>query len=101
MKSDRCPTCQRPMKRTLDQNARMWAMLHKLEPIDWYGQKLHDYEWKDVLTAALKKQTAVPGIDGGFVILGAHTSEMNKREMSDLMELIAAFGSERGVEFDA
>jgi hypothetical protein len=40
----------------------------------------------------------VPNIEGtGFVALGLSTSRMTKGEMSDLMELIAAFGAERGV----
>lgn len=97
--STHCPTCGRPKVRTLDQNARMWAMLTELEPLDWYGNKLRKEEWKDVLTASLKTQRAVPGIDGGFVVLGAHTSTMSKADLSDLMELIAAFGAERGIVF--
>jgi hypothetical protein len=73
-------------------------MLHDIsDQVDWYGQKLTPEEWKDVLTAGLKKQRAVPGIDGGFVILGAHTSTMSKGDLSELIELIAAFGAEHGV----
>jgi hypothetical protein len=84
--------------RTLEQNARMWAMLGDVSTqVDWHGQKLQPEEWKDVFTAALKKQRAVPGIDGGFVILGARTSKMNKRDMGELMELMEAFGAERCV----
>jgi hypothetical protein len=42
----------------------------------------------------------VPNLDGtGFVALGLSTSRMSKRELSDLMELISAFGAERGVEW--
>jgi len=77
----------------------MWAMLHELESLNWHGQKLSAYEWKDVLTAALRKQRLVPGVDGGFVAVGVHTSQLTRQEMSDLMELIAAFGAEHGVEF--
>ena len=60
--------------------------------------KLTD-EWKDVFSAALKKQKVVPGLDGGFVVCGQSTSRMSKREFSDLVELIYAFGAERGVVF--
>lgn len=87
-------------KRTIDQNDRMWAMLTDIsKQVDWYGQKLTKEEWKDVMTAGLKKQKAVPGLDGGFVVLGAHTSRMTKQELSDLMELISAFGAEHEVEW--
>lgn len=91
--------CQIKQKtRTLEQNALMWALLSDLsKQVNWYGQKLTSDEWKDVLSASLKKQKVVPGIDGGFVVIGARTSQMTKREMSDMCELIYAFGAEQGV----
>lgn len=55
-------------------------------------------EWKDVFTAGLKRQRVVPGLDGGFVVLGARTSEMSKEEMAQLQELIEAFAVERDVD---
>ena len=95
-----CPTCGKRQKRTVDQNDRMWALLRLVSnSVVWHGQVLQPEEWKDILTASLQKQRAVPGIDGGFVILGAHTSRMTKQEMSDLMELAEAFLSEHGVEY--
>lgn len=88
--------------RSLQQNARMWAQLTDVaEQVDWYGNRLTAEEWKDVFSAALKKQRAVPGLDGGFVILGQRTSKMTKREMSDLIELMNAFCAERNVTLTA
>lgn len=93
-------TTSRSERRTLDQSARMWAMLGEIaRTVDWHGQRLIDTEWKDVFTAALKRQKVVPGLDGGFVVLGTSTRKMTKPEMSELMELMAAFGAERGVTF--
>jgi hypothetical protein len=90
----------KPRTRSLDQNAKMWAMLDDVSrQVEWYGQRLTSDEWKDVLTAALKKQKAVPGIDGGFVVIGARTRNMTIREMSDLVELMYAFGAERDVRW--
>jgi hypothetical protein len=90
----------KPRTRSLDQNAKMWAMLADLSrQVEWYGQRLTSDEWKDVLTAALKKQKAVPGIDGGFVVIGARTRNMTIREMGDLVELMYAFGAERDVQW--
>jgi len=43
----------------------------------------------------------VPGLDGSFVVLGLSTSKMTVREMSDLMELVSAFGAQQGVRFTA
>lgn len=84
------------------QNARLWAMLSDISgQVEWYGRKLTPENWKHIFTAALKKQDVVPGIDGGFVVLGQSTSKMTKAQFSELMELISAFGAERGVRFTA
>jgi hypothetical protein len=87
-------------KRSMVQNALMWCLLGELaEQVDWYGQKLTAENWKDVLTAALKKQEVVPGIEGGFVVLGTSTRKMTKLEMSELIDFIYHFGAEKGVTF--
>lgn len=91
-----------PKTRSFEQNKRMWAMLRDLShQVVWHGQKLADSEWKDVMTAALKRQKVVPGIDGGFVVLGTSTRKMTVAEMGELMELMEAFGAQQGVRFTA
>ena len=86
--------------RTMAQNSRLWAMLTDISrQVDWHGQKLTPEEFKHVFTAALSRQKVVPGIDGGFVVLGKSTSNMTKSEMSELQELMAAFGAEHQVNF--
>jgi hypothetical protein len=90
----------KPETRTLAQNARLWAMLTDVsKQVNWYGRKLSEEEWKHVFTASLAKQDVVPGIDGGFVVLGKSTSKMTKPEMSELQDLIEAFGAQQGVRF--
>lgn len=92
-------TIQEPT-RSLEQNSRLWATLRDIsEQIVWYGRKMDSESWKHVFTAALKKQVTVPGIEGGFVVLGQSTSKMRVGEMRDLIELINAFGAEHGVTF--
>ena len=87
-----------PPTRTLDQNAKLWPMLDDIsKQVNWYGKRLTREEWKDVFSAALKKQKVVPGLDGGFVVCGQHTSKMGKREFAELIELMYAFGAERSV----
>lgn len=86
--------------RSLMQNNRLWALLTDVSrQVDWYGRKLSPENWKDVFTAAMKKQDVVPGIEGGFVVLGMSTSKMTKQEMNDLQTLIEAFGVERQVKW--
>jgi len=88
--------------RSLEQNSRMWAMLTDVSrQVVWYGRKLTPEDWKHVFTASLTKQEVVPGIDGGFVVLGKSTSQMTKAEMSELQELMQAFGAQHGVKFTA
>ena len=92
----------KPSTRSLEQNSRLWAMLTEISrQVDWYGRKLTPDEWKHVFTASLKKQDVVPGLDGGFVVLGMSTSKMTRAEMCDLQTLMEAFGAERGVRFSA
>ncbi len=88
-------------KRSLDQNAKMWACLTDIAgQVVWYGQKLSADDWKDVFTASLRRARVVPGIDPGtYVPLGMRTSDMSKDEMSALIELILAFGAEHSVTF--
>lgn len=87
--------------RSTEQNAKMWATLGEIaNQVDWYGQKLTAEEWKWVLSASLKKQRAVPGVDGGFVVLGQSTSKMTIAEMSEMIELAVAFGAQQGVKFN-
>jgi hypothetical protein len=90
----------KPPTRSLDQNSMLWPVLGEISAqVNWHGQKLTDAEWKDVLTASLKRQKVVPGIDGGFVVLGSSTSKMGKAEFSELLELALAFGAQQGVRF--
>lgn len=85
-------------KRSDAQNRLMWSALGDCaKQITWHGQKLDAEAWKDMATAALKRQRVVPGIDGGFVVLGTRTSQMTKAEMTELVDFLHAFGTQQGV----
>ena len=87
-------------KRTLPQNDKMWAALTDVATqVLWHGIRLSPIDWKDMFSAAMKRSRVVPGLDGGFVVLGQRTSEMSIEELSGLIEMIHAFGAERGVKF--
>src|ERR1700747_2404168 len=91
----------RPPRRSLPQNDVMWGYLRDVaKQVEWYGSYLSPEDWKNVCTASLRQSRVVPGIEPGtYVPLGLHTSDMDKEEMSNLIELILAFGSEHGVVF--
>lgn len=89
-------------KRSLPQNDRFWAMLTDVATqLKWHGLSLSPDDWKLVFLDALNREVRiVPNIDGtGFVNLGRSSSDLSKQEMSDLMEIISAFGANHGVRF--
>src|SRR5690625_2007987 len=87
----------RPRTRSLAQNDMLWSILTDISrQVDFVvnGQmtKVSPEEVKDILTAALKRETRMAmGIDGGMVILGQRTSKMTVRQMTELIELAHAF----------
>lgn len=87
-------------RRSTEQNRKMWPMLSDIsKQVEWHNMKLAPAEWKDVFTAAIKRQKLVPGIDGGLVVIGGHTSRMSKTDFSELIESLYAFGTEHEVEW--
>ena len=86
--------------RSIEQNRLLWSCLTDISrQVEWYGETLSPDDWKHMFTASIKKQRAVVGIDGGFVVLGLSTSKMTREEMSELLELAMAFGAQKGVVF--
>ncbi|MCY1297303.1 NinB protein [compost metagenome] len=82
------------------QNRRMWAMLRDISrQVEWYGQKLSDEDWKHIFSASVQKQRAVPGLDGGFVVLGVSTRKQSKAWFNDMFLVMEGFAAERGVKF--
>lgn len=89
-------------KRTIPQNDRLWASLTDVaSQVPWHGHKLKPDDWKFIFLDALKRELRiVPNIEGnGFVNLGRSSSDLSKAEMSELLELIYAFGAQHGVTF--
>src|SRR5215510_5820934 len=89
-------------RRSLPQNDRMWAMLTDIAmQIPWHGIKLSPDDWKLIFLDALKRELRmVPNIDGsGFVNLGRSSSDLSKAEMTDMIDLMHAFGASHNVVF--
>ena len=88
-------------KRSLDQSAKMWAMLTAISrQVKWHGQHLTPDDFKLVFLDALKRDVRiVPALDDrGFVNLGRSSSTLSKEEMSDLLELIQCWAAQNGVD---
>ena len=93
-------------RRTLPQNDRMWAMLTEVArqqtwPPGPHGIKLLPNDWKLIFLDALKREVrTVPNLDStGFVNLSGSSSDLSKEEMSEMIELMTAWGTQNGVVF--
>jgi hypothetical protein len=89
-------------KRTLEQNARMWAMLTDVSrQVEHCGRKYTPDAWKVLFLHALGREVQfLPALDGTtFIPWGQSSSDLSKAEMGELIEFIHAWGAERGVVF--
>lgn len=94
----------RPPNRSLDQNARMWSMLHDLsKQLEWGGVKLSPEDWKLVMLAGLGEEIRmVPNVErNGYVPLGVSTSKLSVARMRELIDFISYFGAQHNVTFKA
>ena len=64
------------------------------------GLRFDKDSWRWLFCGAYKGWLRVPSPDGmGVVMLGASSREFGTVEISEIMEMMAAFGAERGVEW--
>lgn len=93
--------------RSLDQNAAQWPILQAFAdqlqwPVNGAMVWMSPEEWKDVLSAAFKRETVrvAMGMDGGMVMLGSRTSEFGKKQFSDWLEFLHATAAARDVDLN-
>lgn len=91
----------REAKRTSEQNAKLWAMLSDIARAKPQGRNLPTEIWKSLFMAQCgHKMRFEPDLDGeGVVAIGFRSSRLTKAEMSDLIECIAAYGAQHGVQW--
>lgn len=90
-------------KRTTEQNDKMWAMLTEIARQKEHGGKKRSADtWKLIFMDALGHEIEfIPSLDGDrFIPCNGRSSDLSKREMSDLIELITAWGVQNGVVFN-
>jgi hypothetical protein len=92
----------REAKRSTEQNSRMWAMLGDISrQVKHQGRTYDSDRWKVIMLYALGQETEfIPSLDGmSFIPYGPRSSELSVAEMSELIELMTAWGTEHGVVF--
>ena len=97
-------TIQEP-NRTLSQNATQWPILGEFArqlkwPVNGAMVNLTDEEFKDVFTAAFRKENVrlAGGVDGGVVMLGQRTSKFKKKEFGEWLEFLHYLAARYEVE---
>lgn len=93
--------------RNLEQNAAQWPILEAFSqqlqwPVNGRMVNMTPEEWKDVLTAAFRRETVrlAMGLNGGVVMLGQRTSKFSKAEFSSWLEFLHATAADRGVDVE-
>lgn len=91
----------REATRTLEQNAKMHAMLADIARAKPQGRVMDPESWKALfMHAAGFKCTFEPSLDGqGVVPLGFKSSRLSKADFGELLTCITAFGDEHGVKW--
>lgn len=85
-------------RRTLDQNARMWAMLSDISRAKPGGRVADPETWKALAMHACGFAVQFEiGLNGQPFPTGYKSSRMTKAEMSMLIEWLFAYGAEVGV----
>lgn len=92
----------RPPSRTLDQNAKMWALLSEVSRAKPEGRELTPDVWKSLFLHALgHSQRFEEALDGrGVVPVGFRSSRLTKEQMSDLIETIHEYAARHGIALD-
>jgi hypothetical protein len=95
----------KPDTRTLSHNRQQWPILSAFAkqlrwPINGAMQYISAEDWKDILTAAYRQESArvAMGFDGGVVMLGHRTREFSKEEWPEWMEFLNWAAAEKGVK---
>lgn len=101
-----CVTVSEPT-RNLAQNAAQWPILTEFSkqlqwPVNGRMVNMTPDEWKDLLSAAFKKEQArlAMGLDGGVVMLGQRTREFSKSEFGEWLEFLNQVAADRGVNLE-
>jgi hypothetical protein len=90
----------RAATRSTDQNALMWAILSDISRAKPEGRCHTPETWKALFMHALGHSVRFEmGLNGEPFPVGFRSSHLSKAQMTDLIEFIYAWGSERGIRW--
>ena len=86
--------------RSLDQNARLWAMISDVSRAKPEGRMHTPEVWKCLFMNSCGHAVQFElGLDGKPFPVGFRSSRLTKGEMSDLMEFVTEYGTRHGVRW--
>lgn len=88
-------------KRSLEQNARLWAMLADVANARPEGRQWTPEVWKSAFLHSLGHQVRfAEGLDGsGPFPMGFSSSALSVKQMADLITVISEYGDRHGVQW--
>lgn len=90
----------KPPSRSVDQNDLMWSLLTDLSRAKPQGRRHTPDMWKCLaMKAAGHHVQFLEGLDGEPFPVGFRSSKLTKRQMTELLEFIFAYGDEHGVKW--
>lgn len=91
----------KPAARSVDQNAKLWAMLSDIARSKPEGRVMTAEMWKAAMMNALGHEILwQPGIDNGPPFpAGFRSSRLSKEQMGDLITFISEYGDRHGVKW--
>lgn len=92
----------KPPRRTIPQNARLWAMLTAVSAAKPDGRELTPDVWKALFMHSLDhEQRFEMALDGkGFIPLGFRSSKLTVAQMSDLFAVIEEYAARNGIDLE-
>ncbi len=91
-------------QRTLEQSSLLWAMLSDIASQKTHAERKYTPDqWKVIMMHACGREVQfIPALDGTtFIPWGQSSSDLSKREMSELIDFMQAWGAMNGVTFHA
>lgn len=87
-------------KRSLDQNARLWALLSRISAAKPEGRELTPDVWKSLFLHSLDHaQRFELALDSkGMVPVGFRSSKLTKQQFSDLFLVIEEYAARHGID---
>jgi len=96
----------KPKSRSLDQNAKLHAMFADIaaSKFEFVGKARTAEEWKVILISGHSIATGgqgevIAGIEGELICIRESSASMSVSRMASLIEYVAAFGAEHGIQF--